>query len=467
MDHPSPTPTNAPARSRNSGGDQRTASNGRHPGPGSGPAGESSVTISSSRSVSLERRLLARMLRHIGSPPVSIVLWDGSEVSASDAAPEFRVSIADRMTLWRVACDPLAQFGEGYSRGAIQVDGDFVEFLRMMMYPLAGPRFGVRRRARNAFRWHGPKGMTLAGSRENIYRHYDIGNPFYKLWLDERMLYTCAYFREIEMSLEDAQIAKMDHICRKLQLKPGETVIEAGCGWGGFALHMAAHYGVTVRAFNISREQILYARESARLAGLEDRVEFVEEDWREITGQCDAFVSVGMLEHVGIEHFRRLGKVIDRCLTPEGRGLIHSIGRNYPEPLNPWIERHIFPGAEPPALSEMMDIFEHRNFSVLDLENIRLHYAVTLEHWLARFDENVDEVRDMFDEPFVRMWRLYLASSMVAFECGLLQLFQVVFAPGRSNNIPWTRDYMYSGDQTKEFGAVWRGRNGKHSRDAM
>ena len=463
MDQPSPAHTDARHRNR-ALPRERTAPATT---PNNGTHFDSSASVSGSRSVAFERRLLAKMLRRIGSPPVSIVLWDGCEVVVCDGPPEFRVTISDRTTLWRVAIDPLAQFGEGYARGAIQIEGDFVEFLRTMMFPLAGPRFGIRRRARDVFRWHGPKSMTLAGSRENIYRHYDIGNPFYKLWLDERMLYTCAYFSDIDMSLEDAQLAKMDHICRKLQLKPGETVIEAGCGWGGFALHMAAHYGVTVRAFNISHEQIVYARESARLAGLEDRVEFVEQDWRQITGQCDAFVSVGMLEHAGIENYRRLGEVIDDCLVPEGRGLIHSIGRNYPEPLNPWIERHIFPGAEPPAVSEMMDIFEHRNLSVLDLENIRLHYAVTLEHWLQRFDEHVDEVRDMFDESFVRMWRLYLASSMVAFECGLLQLFQVVFAPGRSNRIPWTRDYMYNSDPPPERGAVWDGRNGERRSDAV
>jgi cyclopropane-fatty-acyl-phospholipid synthase len=219
---------------------------------------------------------------------------------------------------------------------------------------------------------------------------------------------------------------------------------------------MARNYGVTVRAYNISREQVRYARDAARRENLDDRVEFIEDDWRNCAGECDAFVSVGMLEHVGIENYRELGAVIDRCVQPSGRGLIHSIGRNFPQSLNSWIERRIFPGAQPPSLSEAMDIFEGRNLSILDVENIRLHYAVTCRDWLHRFEDRLSDVRDMFDERFIRMWRLYLATSMVAFECGTLQLFQMLFAPGRSNNIPWTRAYQYVDAPQPESGAVWR-----------
>ena len=277
---------------------------------------------------------------------------------------------------------------------------------------------------------------SLARSRENVHHHYDIGNDFYRLWLDEQLAYTCAYFPEPGVSLEAAQIAKFDHVCRKVWLQPGETVVEAGCGWGALALHMARHYQVNVRAYNISHEQIVYARERAKAEGLSDRVEFVEDDWRHIAGRYDVFVSIGMLEHVGPSNYRRLGEVIHRVLTDRGRGIIHSIGRNKPAPVDLWIERRIFPGSYPPSLAEMMQILEPREFSVLDVENLRLHYAQTLRHWLGRFEGAAEQVTKMFDQRFVRMWRLYLAGSIAAFEGGSLQLFQVVFARGKVNDMP-------------------------------
>jgi cyclopropane-fatty-acyl-phospholipid synthase len=239
----------------------------------------------------------------------------------------------------------------------------------------------------------------------------------------------------------------MDYVCRKLDLKPGETVVEAGCGWGSLALHMARHYEVSVRAFNISREQVRYARQRAEDEGLADRVEFVEEDYRNIDERCDAFVSVGMLEHVGLRNYATLGAVIDRCLAPgRGRGLLHFIGRNRLRPLNAWIRKRIFPGAYPPTLRQVMEeILEPWSLSVLDVENLRLHYARTLRHWLHRFEGAADEVRQMFDEPFVRAWRLYLAGSEAAFATGWLQLFQVTFARPDKDDVPWTRADLYRG----------------------
>jgi cyclopropane-fatty-acyl-phospholipid synthase len=257
------------------------------------------------------------------------------------------------------------------------------------------------------------------------------------------MQYTCAYFPTPDLTIEEAQRAKMDHVCRKLQLKPGDRVVEAGCGWGGLARHMAQHYGVKVRSYNISHQQILYARERVEAAGLGESVEYVEDDYRNITGEYDVFVSVGMLEHVGRDHYRELGDVIHRCLAPAGRGLIHSIGRNKPEPMNAWIEKRIFPGAYPPTLREMMDIFEAHEFSVLDVENLRLHYAKTLEHWLERFNRHAEKIESSYDSAFVRAWRLYLAGSIAGFTAGTLQLFQVVFTRGTNNDLPWSRAHLY------------------------
>ena len=386
----------------------------------------------------LDRVLVRALLRAAGSPPVRCVLPDGAIIEPPDGEVVGALRFLDRPALYAFLRRPEIGFGEGYTDGAIEVDGDLVEMLaavyRTPPSPLAERLFFSARR---------PRANTLRGSRDNIHRHYDLGNAFYRLWLDDRMLYTCAYYPTPAASLEQAQVAKMDHVCRKVALRPGELVVEAGCGWGSLALHMARHYGVTVRAFNISHEQIVHAREQAAREGLSDRVEFVEDDYRNITGTYDCFLSVGMLEHVGVGNYRALGALIDRCLPAHGRRLVHTIGRTRPMRLNAWVEKHIFPGGEPPTVAQMMTIFEPFGFSVLDVENLRLHYERTAAEWLRRFERQVDAVRDMFDERFVRAWRLYLAGTTVAFRVSLLQLFQVVFARERHNGIPWTRAGVY------------------------
>jgi len=406
------------------------------------PANDASVA--SDRGVrSVEARLLRRLLGFLGDPPFEFVLWNGERITTSRGEIIARVRIRDRATLLGLLTDTQVRFGDAYSEGRVEVDGDLVAFLEAVYRSgaSAGQKGAVFRRIQE---WlHRPRSNTLAGSRENIHHHYDIGNEFYSLWLGRTMAYTCAYYPTPDATLDEAQEAKMHHVCRKLRLRPGESVVEAGCGWGGLALHMARHYGVRVRAFNISHQQILYARERAQAEGLDKQVEFIEDDYRNISGTYDVFASVGMLEHVGVENYPELGRVIDRVLTRNGRGLIHSIGRNFPKPMHRWIDRRIFPGANPPSLKQMMDIFEGCNFSVLDIENLRLHYARTLQLWHELFEQNRDRVAQMFDERFVRMWRLYLLGSRAAFLSGELQLFQVVFARGTSNDVPWTREHLY------------------------
>ena len=299
----------------------------------------------------LEKWLLRRLLAAIGNPPLVFVLWNGEEIVTEAALREgaTRIRVHDRGTLWRILVDPFFQFPEAYANGKLDIDGDLEQVMCLIGRSAAeAPPVATRwlTLIEKALHWGGR--TTMAASQKNIHHHYDIGNDFYRLWLDENLLYTCAYFEDPGASLEAAQIAKMDHVCRKVVLQPGETVIEAGCGWGGFALHMARHYGVRVRAYNISKEQVSEARSRAKAEGLDDRVEFILDDWRNITGKCDVFMSIGMLEHVGLKNYRQLGDVIDRCLSPNGRGLIHSIGRNRHEVLDPWIERRIFPARSLP-----------------------------------------------------------------------------------------------------------------------
>jgi cyclopropane-fatty-acyl-phospholipid synthase len=402
------------------------------------------------RATRVEKSLLRGLLAAIGNPPVVAVLWTGEEIAPAvqpalnSASEPISFRVCDRSTLWKILFDPFFQFPDAYCNDRLQVDGDLETLMGLVAQSAARAPQGTQWFTYLAKLLHWGGRNTLSGSQKHIHHHYDIGNDFYRLWLDENLLYTCAYFEEPTASLEQAQCAKMDHVCRKLQLRPGETVIEAGCGWGGFAIHMAKHYGVRVRAYNISREQVAEARRRAQAAGLADRVEFVLDDWRKIAGTCDAFVSIGMLEHVGTPNYRQLGDLIDRCLSANGRGLIHTIGRNRRQPLDAWIERRIFPGAYPPSLGQMSSIFERREFSVLDVENIRLHYAETLRHWLARYEQSVETVRTIYDERFVRMWRMYLAGSVAAFQFGSLQLFQVLFARPMRNELPLTRAHQYS-----------------------
>ncbi len=389
-----------------------------------------------------DRWLVRRLLESVGQPPITIMLWDGTTFPPNDAQPVARLVIHERRALQKLVANPEYEFGELYSVGSIDIEGDLVGFLDSIYRHLAAAaEGGLRARLLRALSRH-PRN-TEERARDNIHRHYDIGNEFYRLWLDEQMVYTCAYFPAPDATLERAQLAKLDHVCRKLRLRPGERVVEAGCGWGALALHMARHYGVSVKAYNISREQIAYARARARREQLHDRVEFIEDDYRAIRGECDAFVSVGMLEHVGVDNYTTLGAVIDAVLTADGRGLIHSIGRDRPGPMNAWIGRRIFPGAYPPSLSEMMIVFETTGLSVIDIENLRLHYAKTLEHWLTRYEANIAHVEDMFDATFARLWRLYLAGALAAFTSGEMQLFQVVFNRHGNNQVPWTRDYLY------------------------
>jgi cyclopropane-fatty-acyl-phospholipid synthase len=385
----------------------------------------------------LDSWCLDRLATAFAGAPMRLQLWNGTSVALSDGPLLGVLTIADRKTLVRlVARPPDLAFGEAYASGQLSVQGDLAALLGATNVALA-----ERWPARDPRR---PASPSRAVARHNVHTHYDLGNDFYRLWLDDGMVYTCAYFERPEATLEEAQRAKLDYVCRKLQLEPGERVIEAGCGWGALALHMARHYGVSVRAFNVSEPQLEYARARARDEGLDRQVQFVNADYRSIDGRCDAFVSIGMLEHVGQRHYSALAEVLHRVLDPEhGRGLLHFIGRSFPRPFNRWTSKYIFPGAYAPALSEVVPALEDHGLTVFDVENLRPHYARTLQHWRTRFDQHADAVSEMFDDRFVRIWRLYLASAEAGFLSGDLQLFQLAFGRAHDDTRAWTRGALY------------------------
>ncbi len=400
---------------------------------------------------SYERWLLDKFIRLAGSPPICFQLWNGDRIEPEYQTARFTLTLNDSKALYALVTDPNLAMGDLYSSGRIDIDGDLSDFLETVYRSVHAARRQWPKWLDNLWKNPNPRSSGLPQAKENIHHHYDLGNEFYKLWLDQaEMQYTCAYYEHPDYTLEQAQQAKLEHVCRKLRLKPGMTVVEAGCGWGGLARYMARNYGVTVRSYNISREQLDYAKAEARRQGLNDQIRYIEDDYRNIQGEYDAFVSVGMLEHVGKDNYPALSDVIKRCLKPDGLALLHSIGRNQPMLMNAWIEKRIFPGAYPPSIAEFMHICEHNDFSVLDVENLRLHYAQTLNHWMENFARHQDAVTALYDEGFTRAWRFYLAGSIAAFRAGSLQLFQVVFSHGDNNLLPRTRQDLYATPTTPE-----------------
>jgi cyclopropane-fatty-acyl-phospholipid synthase len=390
----------------------------------------------------IDRWLAARVQRTIAPARVRLELWDRSSPYDATRPPVGDLLVHDRRTLLGLAVNPDLWFGEAYMAGRLDVRGPIepvVEGLSRLnpLKPSWRSRIGRALVIPN----------TLRASRDNVHHHYDLGNAFYQHWLDRELVYTCAYFEHPQMPLDDAQQAKLDLVCRKLQLKPGDTVIEAGCGWGALALFMAKHYGVRVKAFNVSREQLAFARERASREGLEGRVEFIDDDYRNVRGTFDVFVSIGMLEHVGLPHLQSFAEVLRRTLRRDGgRGLLHFIGRDAPCPLNPWIRRRIFPGAYTPTLAEVTTlVLAPAGMSVIDVENLRLHYARTLELWAERYEAAKDSVRQTYGDEFARAWELYLAGSQAAFATGWMQLFQVLFTPRESVPPFWTRAELFRG----------------------
>lgn len=284
---------------------------------------------------------------------------------------------------------------------------------------------------------------TVKKSRENVRHHYDLSNAFYKLWLDQDMLYSCAYFSSPEDSLEQAQQNKLRHIAAKLDLKPGMRVLDIGCGWGGMALYLAKACDVEVVGVTLSTEQLAFAREDAKRRGLDHRVTFELIDYREVKGPFDRIVSVGMFEHVGVAQFDAYFGKIKELLKDGGLALVHSIGRKGgPGQTGAWVRRYIFPGGYSPALSETLQSIERSGLWVTDVEILRLHYAKTLRIWEQRFQMHRDEITKMMDERFCRMWEFYLIASELSFSHGKHMNFQIQLTKDVSA-AKLTRDYMF------------------------
>lgn len=389
------------------------------------------------------KRIIGSLLEE--SPiPIELVYWDNDVRKYGKGKANHRITFKNPAALRKFIFGLSIAFGEGYTNGDIEVEGNLQEILALPYQSEISNSFLSS--LTNLSEWIASKKNrnSLKGSRKNISHHYNIGNDFYMLWLDRNLQYTCSYFKDSNKNLDESQVDKMDHVLRKVNLQPGESVLETGCGWGGLAVHAAKKYGAKVTAYNISSEQVDYARRLAEEEEVEDSVTFVDDDYRNAKGKYDKFISIGMLEHVGKENYTTFIDVIKRTLKEGGRGIIHFIGKVRVKRSDAWIEKYIFPGGYTPVLSEVLTPIERAGLVVRDVENLRLHYAKTLDHWAERFETSLDKVRESFDESFIRMWRFYLNASSVSFKHGNQSLYQIVFTNGHDNGEELTRDSLYT-----------------------
>ena len=356
-----------------------------------------------------------------------------------DGEPHFAIAFATRKAVRDTLLKGCLGFGEAYMEGAAEVEGDWDRLFALAMGTslerarprgLAGLAYLVNRLRRRGSR---------AGAGRNVGHHYDLGNDFYRLWLDRGMSYSCAYFAEPGLTLEEAQEAKLELICRKLRLSPGQTLLDVGCGWGALLIHAARHHGVRGVGCTLSRNQVDLARQRVREAGVADRVEIRLQDYRDVSGPYDRWVSVGMVEHVGKAFLGRFARCIARQLRPRGVGLLHSIGKDRASRGDPWTLTYIFPGGYIPSLAELVGHLGRLGMTTVDVENLRPHYALTLDHWRERFEARATDIEAMYDPRFVRMWRLFLVSAAAGFRHSDTRLFQLLFTHGPSDEVPPTR----------------------------
>ncbi|RPH46034.1 MAG: class I SAM-dependent methyltransferase [Burkholderiales bacterium] len=381
--------------------------------------------------------------------PVTVALWDGTEVplgAGRKVAIRLKSSRAARYLL-KPTLDAL---GEGYVEGHIDVDGRITDIVEIAA-ALARDADDHRGRGRHPVDWMARH--TRRSDRAAIEYHYDVSNAFYARFLDPRMVYSCAYFDRPDRDLASAQIAKLDHVCRKLALEPGQTLLDIGCGWGAMALHAAAHYGVSVLGITLSRNQLELASERVREAGLADRIEIRLQDYRDVPGErvFDRIASIGMFEHVGLKHLGPYFSTVHRLLKPGGVALNHGITSSDPDSRSvglgagDFIERYVFPDGEVPHVSLAIRELSAAGLELVDAESLRRHYALTLGHWSDAFERDIEAFEALAGAQRARIWRVYLAGCAHAFARGWINVHQLlaIRSDDGASPLPLTRDYMY------------------------
>ncbi len=375
--------------------------------------------------------------------PLRIQLWNDRQIDLG-AEPRVTMRLASAGSLRHLLNPSLDGLGEAYVEGAIDLEGQVDDIIDTGMRLAAQANGGSRPSAER-------HRHTRKGDAEAIASHYDVSNEFYAQWLDRGMVYSCAYFRDAAESLESAQQAKIAHILRKLRLHPGDRLLDIGCGWGSLVMAAARDFGAKALGITLSRNQYELAQERIRAAGLQDRCEVVMEDYRDVQGRFDRITSVGMFEHVGLRHLRAYFGRMRELLADDGVALNHGITSCDPEsaatPLGgaDFIERYVFPQGELPHIGLVLKDLSAAGLEAVDVENLRRHYALTLEHWSRRYEAAASRLRTLVDERRFRTWRVYLAGCAYAFAQRWIAVHQVLAVrDGGGATLPLTRDYMYA-----------------------
>lgn len=370
-----------------------------------------------------------------------VKFWDGDEVKVGENEPLFKIILKKPIPKKDILTSTTLAFGEAYMNGDLEVEGDFSLMLNTVLKykdKFTTDFKGLPKIFSNL--------TSTKKQKEEVTYHYDIGNDFYKLWLDDTLSYSCAYFKNENESLGEAQLNKIHHLLKKLNLREGITLLDIGCGWGALLIEAAKLYKIKGLGITLSEEQFKAFKERIEKENLQDYLQVKLMDYRELEKSgllFDRVVSVGMLEHVGRSNYDLFMKCVSKVLKKEGVFVLHYISGLYESEGDAWIKKYIFPGGVIPTLREIISLSADYKFYTVDVESLRMHYYKTLIKWAENFEKNTDNVREMFDEKFVRMWRMYLYSCAACFYTGVIDLHQIVFTKGVNNSLPLTREYLY------------------------
>jgi cyclopropane-fatty-acyl-phospholipid synthase len=387
-------------------------------------------------------------IRHQSALPLRLELWNGQQLDFGQQAPQVTVKVPHASALGYLLTPSLINLGKAYVEGKIEVEGRVNEIISVasaLAKQTLKPE-GKFARIVRSFQ------HTRKKDEEAIRYHYDVSNDFYSTWLDDNMVYSCAYFENGDEDLTTAQLKKIDHILTKIQVRPGHTLLDIGCGWGALAIRAAQKYGAKCVGITLSQNQFALAKERVARAGLSDRVEIRLEDYRDVSGSYDRITSVGMFEHVGARHLPLYFSRMCSLLKDGGIAMNHGITTSDPENGESaygggeFIEQYVFPHGELVHIGAVLKAMQEGGLEALDVENLRRHYAKTCGMWADNFEAQSDRIKSLVDDKHFRIWRVYLAGCAYAFRQDWVSLYQVVCAKAGSDvsSLPWSRRYMYA-----------------------
>ncbi|WP_104761506.1 cyclopropane fatty acid synthase [Helicobacter cetorum] len=387
----------------------------------------------------ISKFLLKNMFKQWKNGDYQVIFWDNSIYRNGEHSPKFTLKINRPLKFSDIKKDMSLTIAEAYMDGIIDIEGSIDEVMYSLYLQTKYEHLHKHDNAR-------PIQKPIKES-SNISKHYDLGNDFYSIWLDETLSYSCAYFKKDDDTLYTAQLQKLDHTLKKLHLKEGEKLLDIGCGWGYLSIKAAKEYGAEVMGITISNEQYKQANKRVQELGLEDKVTIKLMNYQDLDGRMyrfDKVVSVGMFEHVGKDNLPFYFKKVKEVLKTGGMFLLHSILCCFEGKTNAWVDKYIFPGGYLPSLREVMSIMSECDFHLLMAESLRIHYAKTLDIWQENFMQHLDKVKKLgYDERFIRMWDLYLRTCASAFRVGSVDLFQLLLTNSVDNTLPLTKEYIY------------------------